>query len=140
MRIFSKSIALCAALGLASVGGTASAHHSAAQFDATKCIVLKGKVRTFEWRFPHSWLWVIVTDKSGREDIWGLEMPAPSQLIQIDGKWRKSSLVPGQNVQVRLSPLRDGRKGGLMNEVSVSGGQSFHGAPNAFACEASRGK
>lgn len=116
----------------------AAAHHSAAQFDASKCITLSGTIRTFEWRFPHSWLWVVVPDKRGDTAIWGLEMPAPSQLVRIDPKWKKTALIKGQKVNVRLSPLRDGRPGGLMNSVDVVGGVSLHGAPNAFKCEEQR--
>lgn len=120
------------------MGAPVSAHHSAAQFDASKCISLSGTVRTFEWRFPHSWLWVVVRNKRGGTDIWGLEMPAPSQLVRIDPKWKKKALMKGQKVKVRLSPLRDGRTGGLMNSVDIVGGQSLHGAPNAFKCEEER--
>jgi hypothetical protein len=129
------------ALAAAAVAGMASpadAHHSAAQFDATKCITLNGTVRTFEWRFPHSWVWLMVADKKGGTAIWGLEMPAPSQLVRIDPKWNKDALVKGQKVLARLSPLRTGQTGGLLNSVDIVGGASLHGAPNAFKCEEER--
>jgi hypothetical protein len=122
----------------ASIGGQAWAHHSAAQFDSTKCVVLGGTVRTFEWKFPHSWVWLVVPTKAGGSQIWGFETPAPSQLVRIDPRWKRDALAVGEKVTVHFSPLRDGRPGGLMNSVDLPDGRFLHGAPNSFKCEEER--
>ena len=71
MHIF-KLPPISAAIILAAVVSAmpASAHHSKAMFDDTKCGVLSGTVRNFEWEYPHSWLWIVVPEASGGPQIW----------------------------------------------------------------------
>ncbi len=135
-----RHLALLSALAVAFVanGGQALAHHSAAQFDSTRCVALSGTVRNFEWRFPHSWVWLVAPAKAGGTEIWGFETPAPSQLVRIDPRWTRDALSVGEKVTVHFSPLRDGRPGGLMNSVDLPDGRYLHGAPNSFKCEQER--
>ncbi len=132
MRTRLLSLAVLASLA---VCGPASAHHSAAMFDTTKCLAVSGTVRNFEWRFPHTWVWVVAPTKAGGTEIWGFETPAPSQLVRIDQRWNGKALEKGQKVKVRYAPLRDGRNGGLMNSIDLLDGRVLHGAPNSFKCE-----
>jgi hypothetical protein len=117
------------------IGGTCAAHHSAAMFDADKCLSIKGSVRNFEWQNPHSWLWIIVTNGKAGEDIWGFEFPSPSQLVSLDPRWSRTVVAKGDKVVVSYSPLKDGRHGGLLNAVTLPDGKTLHGAPNAVGCE-----
>jgi hypothetical protein len=117
-------------------GGTATAHHSAAMFDTTRCLTIKGAVRNFEWQNPHSWLWIIVPGSTAAGDIWGFEFPAPSQLIELDQRWSSRVVAHGDKVTISFSPLKDGRHGGLLNALTVADGRILHGAPNAKQCEA----
>jgi hypothetical protein len=38
----------------------AQAHHSKAMFDNDKCATIEGTMRSFEWVYPHAWLWIVV--------------------------------------------------------------------------------
>ncbi len=49
------------------VATTANAHHSAAMFDDSRVVELKGVVKELQWTNPHVWLQVTVDDK-GREE------------------------------------------------------------------------
>ncbi len=129
-----RLMSLIAVAGLA-VCAPVSAHHSAAMFDTSKCLAISGTVRNFEWRFPHTWVWIVAPTKNGGAEIWGFETPAPSQLVRLDPRWNGSVLAKGQKVKVRYAPLRDGRSGGLMNSVDLLDGRVLHGAPNSFQCE-----
>ncbi len=118
--------------GAVGVALPASAHHSKAMFDDTKCGVLSGTVRNFEWEYPHSWLWIIVPQASGSPQVWGFESMSPAQLEEVDHRWTKHVIAIGDKVSVKYSPLRDGRYGGSMNNVTLSDGRVLAGSP---ACE-----
>jgi hypothetical protein len=47
------------------LAGAAQAHHSAVMFDHSKCVVINGTVRAFQFESPHSWLWLTVPDGKG---------------------------------------------------------------------------
>jgi hypothetical protein len=132
MRAFRGTATAVAAL---MVGGVGVAHHSAIMFDSGKCQSVSGAIRNFEWMNPHSWVWITVPNSSGGSDIWGFEIPAPSQLVALDSRWSNSALPKGNKVTVSYSPLKDGRRGGLANAITRADGSVLHGAPNALRCE-----
>ena len=107
------------ALMLASAGA-ALAHHSGAMFDATKEVTLQGTVKEFQYTNPHSWLVVNIPDATGKVTEWSFEAEGPSTLLRAGIK--KSSLMPGEKVTVKGHPLKDGRPGaGLMNVTKADG-------------------
>ena len=109
----------------------AAAHHSKAMFDDSKCLTLEGTVRNFEWQYPHSWLWIIVPTTEGAGDIWAFESMSPSQLVEVDPRWTHDVVAVGDKVKVKFSPLKDGRHGGSMNNVTLPDGRVLLGAPNS---------
>jgi hypothetical protein len=123
-------------LGMLSIAGAAAAHHSAAMFDTSKCQTVTGSIRNFQWMNPHSWVWITTVGAQGASDIWGFEIPAPSQLVSLDSHWSHNSLLKGDKVTISYSPLKDGRRGGLANAITLPNGKVMHGAPNAVTCEA----
>jgi hypothetical protein len=98
----------------------ASAHHSFAMFDRTVEKVVTGTVVRWAFNNPHSWLYVNVKDKDGKETLWGFEGSAPTQLLQrgITG----SSFEPGNTVTVLYCPLKDGRPGGGLGWAKLANG------------------
>ena len=113
-------IALSAATSVLAIAGAAFAHHSGAMFDATKTATLSGTVKEFQYTNPHSWLVVNVPDASGKVTEWSFEAEGPSTLLRAGIK--KSSLMPGDKVTVRGHPLKDGRPGaGLMDVTKADG-------------------
>jgi hypothetical protein len=106
-------------LALASAGA-ALAHHSGAMFDANKEVSLQGTVKEFQYTNPHSWLVVNVPDANGKVTEWSFEAEGPSTLLRAGIK--KSSLQPGDKVTVKGHPLKDGRPGaGLINVTKADG-------------------
>jgi len=120
-----------AAFALACGAGHAVAHHSAAMFDQTKTVELTGTVRLFQWSNPHCYIQLLVKDERGREEEWSLEMGAPMYLYNRG--WRPSTVKPGDQLKVKLNPLRKGGRGGLLVEAkSMDGkplGKPVSGAP-----------
>jgi hypothetical protein len=109
------------------VGSHAQAHHSAAMFDTTKCGMITGTVRTFQFQYPHSWVWVNVKNAAGAEEVWGLEAVSPSQLLEIDHRWTREVLKFGDKISAEFMPLRDGRTGGLLQSIRLPDGSIING-------------
>ncbi len=76
-----------------------------------------------EWRTPHSWLHVMVKDENGIERRWTLESNSIGQLIQ--NGWSPDIVHPGDPVTVVLNPLRDGTRGGRLEEIQHADGRVF---------------
>lgn len=134
MQTFTRiNIALAAFMTLGS--GAAGAHHSQAMFDMNKCQTLVGTVRTFQFQFPHSWLWVVVPNANGGEDVWGLEASAPANMTEIDQRWRRDVVKKGDKVSVKVSPMKDGRAGGALAWLTLPDGTTLRAATPACANE-----
>jgi hypothetical protein len=124
------------------VAGMATAHHSFSMFDQTKQVTLNGVVTAFEWTNPHAYIEIDVPGEGGTKH-WSVEMGSPSILMQSG--WKFKDLKRGDKVTVRLSPLRDGKPGGLLVQATLPDGrvlgngpgrgpaQPAAGAPNAGA-------
>ena len=117
MRMKMIGLAGVAALALA---GPALAHHSFAMLDATKTVEMTGTVKEFQWTNPHSWLQVVVTDETGKDVEWSLEMGSPGALARSG--WRPRTVAPGDAVTVTLHPLKDGSSGGQFLTATLPDG------------------
>jgi hypothetical protein len=110
-------VAIVAAGLLAPVSGTALAHHSFAMFDQGKETKLVGVIKEVQWTNPHIWLQVLVKDPSGKDVEWSIEGGSPNGLARQG--WKRSSVKPGDQVEVVIHPLKNGDKGGSVMRVSV---------------------
>jgi hypothetical protein len=100
----------------------ASAHHSAAMFDAGKEITLTGTVKEFQWMSPHCWIQLLVSDEAHPDAApaeWGIEMDNPTGLSRHG--WKPGSLKAGDRVVVVAHPLRDGTSGAQVVSVAKDG-------------------
>jgi Family of unknown function (DUF6152) len=86
------------------------AHHSAAMFDDAKMLELKGTIKEMQWKNPHVWIQVLVQDH-GTTTEWSLEAGSPNSLSR--NGWRSTTFQPGDQVIVRLNPMRDGSPAGM---------------------------
>ena len=101
----------------------AQAHHSFAMFDMTKEVTVTGTVRQFQWTNPHAYIQLMAKDAQGRDVEYSLEMGAPMYLYARG--WRPRTLRAGQQIRVKLNPLRNGRPGGVVREVTDMDGKSI---------------
>lgn len=118
--MFMRKTILAAALALMGLA-PAGAHHSAAGFDHSKLVLLRGTIISFSYVNPHSWISVqAAVDGKGEPARWDIEATSPSQLARIGIE--KDTLKPGDKVTIGSRPLRDGRTGGsLVFLVTVDG-------------------
>src|SRR5689334_18413105 len=95
----SSLVALVALLGLCLLlVPAAGAHHSQSEYDLKGKVEVEGAVTKVEWRSPHAWIYVDVTDAKGEKVNWGFELPSPVTLMRRG--WTRDSLKPGDRVKV----------------------------------------
>lgn len=114
-----------AVAALATLAGTATAHHSGAMFDSTRTQTITGKVTEFNWVNPHSSIKLEVTGQDGKTEIWAIEMNTPQNLVRSG--WKRTTIKPGDQVSVTVRPLRDGKPGGSYMSIKLPDGTVLDG-------------
>ena len=112
----------------------AHAHHAfAAEFDANRPLLLRGKVTKVEWVNPHAWVHVEITTADGKTEIWMVEAGTPNTLLRRG--ITKQSLLPGIEIVVDgyqskdLSRRANGRDMTFPDGRKIFMGSSGTGAP-----------
>jgi hypothetical protein len=116
-------IACAGAIALTLASGGAQAHHSFAMFDLQKEVTVTGKVKQFQWTNPHAYIQLVAKDANGRDVEWSMEMGAPMYLYARG--WRPRTLRAGMDIKVTLNPLRTGRPGGVVRDVTTADGRAI---------------
>ena len=98
-------------------GVPAAGHHSFAMFDQTKIMTLEGTVTEFQWTNPHAF---IELDAAGGRH-WSIELNSPNNLKRQG--WSRDALKPGDKIKLRMSPLRNGKPGGLFLDLTRADGK-----------------
>jgi Family of unknown function (DUF6152) len=108
-------------LVFAALAPLAAAHHNSnAYFDSEQEQTLQGTVTRFDWRNPHSYLYIDVLDEDGAAVAWRLE-GGPVALMRRIG-WTGETLKPGDEVTVTIHRSRNPESAaGLLRAVEVAG-------------------
>jgi hypothetical protein len=100
-------IALAIAAGFAPM----LAHHgTAASYDQTKWVTLKGTVSEFLWRNPHSALFLDVKQSDGQMVAYSIEMFSPSLMVKQG--YKRTVLKKGDEVEIDVHPSLAGTPSG----------------------------
>ena len=111
-------LAMVASGLLIAASGPAVAHHSFAMFDQDNAVVLDGVVQEFKFTNPHTFIVLSVKHQNGSTQNWNLEGTSPSSLVR--GGWSSKSLKTGDQIKVKMWPLRSGAPGGGWNVDQIS--------------------
>ena len=121
------------ASGLLLVAVAVSAHHSPVIFDTDTVIVIEGEISRFDWRSPHTYIFVETTSGSGEVAEWQFESDA-TPILSRNG-WSADSLFPGERVSIRANPDRNAERAhALLISLEKSDGSILTptaGNPNA---------
>ncbi len=118
-----KTGAALAAIALfAACAPQALAHHSAAMFDFTKSVQVKGVVKEFTAMNPHLRLMLVVTDAKGNHDI-GFEGHSLNNMYR--GGWRPGKVKIGDQITINIAPERDGSEGGYVTSIVTATGEKI---------------
>ena len=97
----------------------AFAHHSSAMFDKATVVEVKATVKEFQWTNPHVWIQILI-DEDGEQVEWSIEGGGPNTLFRRG--WRPNSFQPGDVIQIKFNPMRDGSAaGGFVGAKLVDG-------------------
>lgn len=99
------------------------AHHGVAAYDMVRRITIKGVITCFDWSNPHTQVHIDVTDAKGNVVHWDLENQPPSILSHAG--WTRSSLKPGDQVSIVISPAKNGSPVGLLSKVIFPNGDEL---------------
>jgi hypothetical protein len=111
-------LVLAASASLIAASETAVAHHSFAMFDQQHPVVLEGVVQEYHFTNPHSFIVLKVKQENGETLNWNLEGTSPSSLVR-EG-WSSKSIKAGDELKVKMWPLRSGAPGGGWNAENVN--------------------
>ena len=121
MKARQSALAAAAALAAAlAMAAPADAHHSAVLYDRMHPITLKGVVKDLQWTNPHGAIDLIGATQGGKPMPWTIEMEGPN-VMQREG-WSRNSLMPGDHVTAQVMPLKDGRSGARLIELTKTDG------------------
>jgi hypothetical protein len=112
------------AIGLCS---GAIAHHSAAMFDKTKELTLAGTVKDFRFTNPHTWIYLVVVDPEGADQLWELEGGSVSHMVR--NGWTSKSLAPGDKITIKVYQRKDGTTAGEFHDVVTADGRELNFSP-----------
>lgn len=101
------------------------AHHSFAMFDKSKSVSTEAVVKRVDWRNPHVFLYVDITDSEGRTKEYTIECNSVNLLMR-EG-WKHNTLKPGDRVSLKFAPLRNGTAGGLLETITLPNGKQING-------------
>ncbi|HEY5411421.1 MAG TPA: DUF6152 family protein [Caulobacteraceae bacterium] len=119
------ALAAITAIGLLASPEPLWAHHSTAEFDYTKTIMVDGVVKEVQWTNPHSYLQVLTKPAEGAPVQWGVEIGAPAINVRLG--WRKDSVKTGDKVMLNMAPARDGRNFGTLRVLTFEDGRKLEG-------------
>lgn len=119
MKLHNLITASALLVGLAS---TATAHHSAVQYDFTKTTKYSGKVTEFSAKNPHLLITLEITDAKGPHKV---EFEGHSLNNMYRDGFRKGMVNVGDMLTVNVAPLKDGKEGGYVTSAVTAKGEFF---------------
>jgi Family of unknown function (DUF6152) len=108
----------------------ARAHHSfAAEYDANVPVALKGVVTKIEWTNPHAYVYIDVTDDSGKVVNWAFEGYPPNTLKRIG--FPRDLLKSGDAISITGYRARYSQNRAAGREVTLPDGRKVFLGPAA---------
>ena len=114
---------LSAAALLLFAGASAHAHHSSAMFDKETVREATATVREFQWTNPHVWIQVMIENEDGEPEEWSIEGGGPNSLFRKG--WRPNSFKPGDVIEIKFNPMRDGSAAGGFVGAKLADGSTL---------------
>lgn len=99
------------------------AHHSAAEYDMTKIVSVKGTVTQFEWNNPHAYIFLDVKNDKGDIEKWSAELAALPMMSRAG--WRRDTVKPGDQITVYGNLTKDGRFLMRLDKILLPNGQEL---------------
>ncbi len=105
----------------------AHAHHSSAMFDKTIVRDVSATVKEFQWTNPHIWIQILIENEDGIVEEWSIEGGGTNTLFRRG--WRPNSFKPGDAIQIRFNPMKDGSAAGGFVGAKLADGKTLGSWP-----------
>ena len=115
-------IAILVTFGALAIG-PAAAHHSDAVYDRDQIVAFEAKVLRYRFNNPHVMITVEAEDERGQITEWEIE--TGSTPIMRRSGWTPDLIAPGDTVNIRAHPMRNGRKEAILNTMQTADGKSW---------------
>ena len=102
---------------------SARAHHSTAMYDTQNPVTITGKVTRFQWTNPHAFVYLEVTDDSGKVVEWEVEMMSLNHLRSYG--WTSRTVKPGETITATGAPARSGAPSMIANRMKLPDGREI---------------
>ena len=109
-RFFNLGVPGLVMVGLCLAYQPVLAHHSGTGFSRDEVKEIKGTIKEFQFKNPHSWIQVDVENADGEIVEWSVEWGSPNSLGRRG--IRPSSFPVGAEVTMRIRPLMNGSPAG----------------------------
>ncbi len=126
MLIRSKLMILsaCTALTVALAPPLVAHHAFSAEFDATRPVLLRGKIVKVELVNPHAWIHIEVTKPDGSTEVWMVEGGSPNTLLRKGVT--KATLPIGIEVVVDGYQARDHTNRANGSDITLPDGRKLN--------------
>ena len=123
-----RSLVVVSLFGLAALARPAMAHHAfAAEYNATRQVLLTGSITKVQWQNPHAHLFLDVRDAGGQVSRWDLELASPNTLERAG--WMRQSLKIGEVVTVNAYLAKNGSHLAHARDVRLPDGRTVTAGP-----------
>lgn len=119
MRLRSTAVSAIAIVVVIGSAPTLAHHGSAAYTNETRTV--QATITNFRFVNPHVQLYFDVENETGEVEHWQAELTAPNKLSR--GGWTKSTLKPGDEVQITGQVARNGGRSIRIRELRKAGGE-----------------
>jgi len=124
-----KTLLVVSLIGLAILARPALAHHAfAAEYNASRQVLLTGSIAKVQWQNPHAHLFLDVRDAGGQVFLWDLELASPNTLERAG--WMRQSLKVGEVVTVNGYLAKDGSRLAHARDIRLPDGRTVTAGPS----------
>jgi hypothetical protein len=106
-----------------------AAHHSTLPFDGEHATVIEGIVTRFEWRNPHSRVYLDVQVENGGVEHWTIETESLIVLSRLG--WTKEMLKPGDRITTTGARAKNGSHMMRCKVLDLADGREVPCFPNS---------
>ena len=118
-----KALRLILAMSLCAIPAATPAfgHHSTAMYNMASPVTVTGVVKRFEWTNPHAYIYLAVTDESGRTVEWQIEMMSLNHLKSYG--WAHDTVKPGDKISCTGGAAKSGDPAMLSSLIKLADGR-----------------
>jgi hypothetical protein len=109
------------ALGLLICATPSFAHHSTAMYNMATPTTVTGTVKRFEWTNPHAFIYLEVTDETGKKSEWAIEMMSLNHLKSYG--WLHDTVKPGETISCTGGAAKSGDPAMLASLIKLADGR-----------------